>query len=221
MPFAFLFFAGCWTFDKSEYPAVALTSAPEGKDVTVEVAGFDASQTMYVPTYGMTTVVEPVAYGRCHRRVFWGTTTYATTTYLPQVATTAQFRDQAVQALERAGFLTRAPNAAYRVEVVFSGPFATDGETLEMLCWSVFSLFTAERGIQTWQAQLRIHDKATGRLLLEHRLSQQYTATAWGLIPFFSPAAAGTTEAWAMKAWCLSALTDRAVAEATAFLSRR
>lgn len=217
LPLSAVLLAGCFTFDQSEFPSPALTSAPEGKDITVEIAGFDASVTTYLPACGYTTVVEPYRCGR-GRRVLWGSTTYATTTYLPQVSTTAQFRDRATEALERAGFLTRAPNPRYSVEVTFDGPYATNGENAEMLCWSLLTLFTADRGIQTWNARLRIHDKTTGRLMMEHGYSQTYHATAWGLVPFFSPAAAGTTDAWTMKAWCLSALTDRAVADATAFL---
>jgi hypothetical protein len=117
--------------------------------------------------------------------------------------------------------LTRAPQPKFTAEVRFEGPFATNGENAEMLCWSLFSLFTADRGIQTWNAHLRIHDNVTGRLLFERRYTQTYHATAWGLIPFFSPAAAGTTDSWTMKSWCLSALTDIAVADATGFLSKQ
>lgn len=214
--------AGCMTFDRSEFPETVLTSAPEGKDIAVEVAGFDASVTTYVPSYGYTTVVEPHAcrHGR-RRHVIWGSSTYATTTYYPSVSSTPRFRDRATEALERAGFLTRAPNPAYSIEVVFDGPYVTQGESTEMLCWSLFSLFTADRGIQTWNARLRIHDKASGRLLHEHNYSQTYHATALGLVPFFSPAAAGTTDDWTMTSWCLSALTDRAIADATAFLAKK
>lgn len=218
---ALMLLAGCVTFDQSEFPETQTARAPDGTNITVQIAGFDASMTTYLPMHGYTTVAEPYHCGRRRGRTFWGSRTYMTTTYLPQVSSTAMFRDRATEALERAGFLTRAPKPAYSIEVKFDGPYATNGENFEMFCWSLFSVFTAERGIQTWNARLTVHDNATGRLLFERTYAQTYHATAWGLVPFFSPAAAGTTDAWTMKAWCLSALTDRAIADATGFLSKK
>jgi hypothetical protein len=49
--------------------------------------------------------------------------------------------------------------------------------------------------------------------------SERYSALVWGPIPLFSPASSDKTSASKMQGWCLSALTDRAMADATAFLA--
>jgi hypothetical protein len=209
--------AGCVTFDQTPFPDVHIPSAPKGTDITLQIAGFSASRTTFLPTYGYTTVVGPAP--ACRGRRAWGPRTYTTVSYQAQLSDTPIFRDRATDAFERAGFLTRAPQPRYRVEVTFDGPFATGADHVEAAAWSLLSLLTADRGIQTWRAALRLHDNATGRLVHARDYTQTYHATAWGPVPLFSPAAAGTTDEWAMTVFCLSALTDRAVADAAAFLA--
>lgn len=213
--------AGCVTVEKSEYPQLVVASAPEGRDVMVKVEGFLATQTDYVAVYGYSMQYAPtdIHVGRYGR--YWAPVTVATETYVPQVSQTTAFQDRAVGALEKAGFLVKAPNPTYSVEVTFAGPYTTSSDRWSEVGWSVFSLFLAERGTQTWSAKLKIRDIATGRLLLDHDYEQRYQATVLGLIPFFSTAASDDVSASVMKAWCLSALTDRAVSDAAAFLAAR
>lgn len=218
-----LAFSGCWTFVQSEYPSVELATAPQGIEATVRLSGFEATVTTYDVAYGYTTVTEPYPYHdrRGRYRETWGSTTYRTETFVPRTSPTTVFLDRATEAMEKAGFVLRAPNPHYGVEVKFDGPFMEDGDGSSMVCWSLFTLFTADRGIQNWRAKLKIYDLCTGHLLMEHSYSERYQATVWGPVPFTAIAGTDATSPGKMKGWCLSALTDRAVADATAFIANR
>ena len=215
--------AGCWTFEQCEYPKTALTSAAEGSDVSVRLSGFEATVTTYDSAYSYTTVSEPYPYRDRHGRYHhaWGTSTYRTETLIPHTSPTRVFLDRATESMEKAGFVTRSPNPRFGVEVKFDGPFSEDGDNASMVCWTLFTLFTAERGIQNWGARLKIYDLATGKLLMEHSYAERYQATVWGPVPFTAIMGTDATSPGKMKGWCLSALTDRAIADATAFLAGR
>ena len=121
--------------------------------------------------------------------------------------------------MEKAGFILRAPSPRYGVEVKFDGPFVSDGERAAEAAWTIFSLLTADYGVNTWTAKLKVYEVATGKLLMHCDYSERYSALVWGPIPLFSPAGSDKTSVSSMQRWCLMALTDRAMADATAFLS--
>lgn len=211
--------AGCMSFNETEFPAVSLTPLPADKPVKVQLAGFDAVITTYVPVYGYATVVGgPGWYGPHHR--YCATPyaqTVATETIVPQAAPTTVFRDRACEALERSGCVLQAADPQYRLEVTFSGPVITDGDAWTGVAWNVFTLLTADYAAQLWTAKMKIHDVKTGRLVLFRDYEQRYSVTVWGPIPIFSPGASSKTKYSAMQSWCLTALTDRALADALVF----
>lgn len=214
---------GCLTVHHCEYPEVVMSQAPAGAETRVQLSGFEATITSYVPVYGHETVWRP-SHGYWHHGRYRGyggmsTETYTTTTYIPQTNPTTAFVEQAQDRLENAGFLVNGTNAAYRVEVKFSGPTVTDGERSAQLLWLLCSALSADYGVQTWTAKLRIYDVASGKLLMHNDYSERYTAVVWGPIPILSPAGSDQTDSTVMQSWCLSALTDRAMADASAFLS--
>lgn len=216
--------AGCFTVHQSAYPEVTMSRAPEGREIAVQLAGFEATVVSYLPVYGYETVWREHAYRDRHGRFRDGglyPATYSTTTYIPQAHLTPAFIERAQDALENAGFAVGLTNAAYRVEVRFTGPAVTDGDRTAEFLWLVCSLLSGDYSAQTWSARLRITEAATGRLLLHRDYSQKYAAAVWGPIPIFSPAAATATDAGVMQTWALSALTDRAMADATRFLADR
>ncbi|MGN0832029.1 MAG: hypothetical protein ACI4RD_00090 [Kiritimatiellia bacterium] len=215
--------SGCWTIRETEHPAVAVAALPEGKSVGVQLAGFEATVTSYDVVYGYTTVTGyngPWHYGRhgWHGGGF-SSATYATATCVPQVLSTAAYRDRASDALERAGCILRTTKPDYRVEVRFEGPFSDAGDGWATFGWVVCTLFTADYSGQTWRAQLRIHDLQTGKLVLSRTLAQRDEAVVWGPIPLFSPGASERTTDGVQKHLCLTALTDLAVAEAMQFFA--
>lgn len=215
--------SGCFTLDETAYPETRLTGLGEGRDMKVQVSGFEATITSYVPVYGYETVYRThCGYGR-HRRGWGGlsASTYSTTTYVPRIDATSAFVERATDALEKSGFTVSADGAQYRVDVKFSGPMVSGTDLGVEAAWFILSAFSASYGTQTWTAQLKIYDLATGKLAMHNDYVQRYQATVWGPIPLFSPACADLTTDNAMQSWCLTALTDRAMADATAFLAAK
>ena len=225
MPFAFALvcLSGCVSFNETEYPVVALPHFPAGKEVKVQVSGFDALITSYIPVYGYSTVYGgDYWYGR-HGHWYGGpyATTVATETYVPQASPTSAFRDRATETLEKCGAILRAPDPKYRIEVTFGGPMISDGDYAEMLAWNILTILTADYAAQTWTGKLKIYEVATGKLVFSRDYSQKYEVTVWGPIPIFCPGASSKTKYNAIQSWCLTALTDLSVADAVGFLTKQ
>ena len=214
--------SGCWTVKETEHPLVAVAALPEGRDLRIQVAGFDATYTTYDAAYGYTTVMGYDAW--CGRRGWyggWRPVTYSSATYVPRTEATSVYRDRAADTLERAGCILKTKDPQYQVEVRFSGPLAESGDGWRTFGWMLCTIFTADWGGATWNAQLRVHDLKSGKLIMSRDLSERDEAVVWGPIPFFSPAGSDRNSAQTMKNLCLTALTDRAVAEALNFLAGR
>jgi hypothetical protein len=217
---ALLASAGCFTVTETEYPASTFTAAPANKNLHVQLSGFEAAITTYVPVYGYETVLTP-GRGPGPRRHRLYATTIATETYVPQVNNSTVFLDRATDTLEKCGYILQTTTPKYRVEVKFSGPFVSDGEVAEAAAWSLFSILTADYGVQTWSARLKIHNLTTGKVELFKDYTQKYESLVWGPIPIFSPAGSDKSNYNMMQSWCLTALTDLAMADATAFLANK
>ena len=214
---------GCFTWHETAPVQVQLSQVPKGGEIKVALSGFAATITEYIPVYGYQTyyVHGGPAWGRHGRRYWYGGhyETASTETLIPKVEKTEVFLRRAQNQLEDSGFLLRATPADYNVDVMFEGPFITDDErTLEWV-WMLCSVLSAEYSAQTWTAKLRIYDNKTGRVAFAREYSQKYDNVAWS--PLFFIGLAGYTRNTYnyMQSWCLTALTDRAVADATAFLA--
>ena len=217
MTLSLLAFAGCFTIFESDYPAVEMSAAGNA-DIKVQLAGFEAAVTTYEVVYGYETAYR-YHYGYRRNYGYWGPSTVMTETYVPHTRATSTFIDRATEILELNGFNPKTDKPEYRIEVKFDGPFVSDGERAAEAAWTIFSLLTADYGVHTWTAKLKVYEVATGKLLMHHQYSERYSALVWGPIPLFSPAGSDKTAASSMQRWCLMALTDRAMADATAFLS--
>ena len=208
--------AGCWTFSETPYPASAVTAAPTNS-VPVVVAGFEAMITEYESVHGYQTVYVPGYHGRHHYEPGYFETV-PTVTMVAQQRSSDMFLKRAQDELEDAGFAV-SPAGRYIVEVTFSGPFKSNGDASAEICWPVFTLFTVDYGAADWSAKLRVREAGTGRLVFHHEYTQHYETKVFGLIPLFSIAECPNTGRDFIQSWCLAALTDRAVADASAFLS--
>ena len=115
----------------------------------------------------------------------------------------------------------RVSPADYTVDVTFAGPFVSSSETAKEWAWMLCSVLTTEYSVQTWTAKLKIYDNKTGRVLFHEDYSQTYEDLVFS--PLFFVGLAGYTENTYsyMQNWCLTALTDRAMAATTAFLARK
>lgn len=214
--------AGCWTVREAQKPEIPNVRLPAGKELKVQVAGFDMTVTTYEAAYGYATVSGfggPYYDCRGRYRGGYGTATYTTTEYIPHTESTPVYRNRATDALERAGCIVQARDPKYRVEVRFDGPFSESGDAWATAGWLVCTIFTADFGAQNWTAKVKVHDLTTGKLLHEKDLSVRDEAVAWGPIPIFSPSCAARTSGSVLKDNCLTALTDLACADAVSFLA--
>ena len=209
--------AGCFTLHETPYPGAETSRAPEGKDVSVRLSGFKATITEYVPVYGYSTAY--VDHGPYRRGGHYATV--STQTYIPQVRQNEAFLARAQELLEEKGFLLKAETPQYLVDVSFAGPFVTEGEQWAEALWMLCSLLSADYGVQTWKAKLKVYDNSTGKIVFHRDYSQRYQVVVWGPLPFISPASSSKNSYNAMQSWCLTALTDRAMADASAFLASK
>jgi hypothetical protein len=221
-----LLLAGCFTIRQTEMPVSQMTRAPEGRDVKVALSGFSAILTEYIPVYGYETVyVDHGWHDRGPRRRggwYGGHYEMATTeTLIPQTRSNEAYRLRAQATLEENGFLLRATPSDYTVDVTFAGPFVSSSETAAEWAWMLCSILTTEYSVQTWTAKLKVYDNKTGRVIFHEDYSQKYEDLVFS--PLFFVGLAGYTENTFgyMQNWCLTALTDRAMASATAFLAQR
>jgi hypothetical protein len=218
IPFAASAFAGCITFSETQFPVAAPAPIDANRTLSVQLSGFEATVTTYVPIYGWETVHDSTPCRR-HRHHTHTYETIAVETYIPQVENTLAYIRRATDTFEKCGFTLQSATPQYRVDVAFSGPFVSNGESVESLAWALLSLLTADYGVQTWSARMKIYDLSTGKVCLYKEYSQKYESYIWGPIPIFSPAWSGKNSYNAMQSWCLTALTDRATADATQFLA--
>lgn len=212
-------FTGCFTVYESDLPEVEFPRIAEDKNLCLQVAGFEATVTTYLPVYGYGTVLAPAYSGRRHHHL--AARTYTTETYIPQVSRSAEYLSRASEALSRAGFALQTTSPVYRVEVKFEGPFADDSDSFVDAAATLCSLFTADYEVQAWAAKLNITDLKSGKVVFFKDYTERQQVTVWGPIPFFSPAGSGKTAFNRIQGRCLSALTDRAVADAARFLAEK
>lgn len=213
---------GCWTFCESEYPKVEIPSRAEcvrklggnaATNLTISVRGFAALLTEYEAVHGFQTVYVP---GYCGYRYYHPGyyETVSVSTYMPQRRSTDMFLRRAVDTFEKTGIIVSDVNPDCIVEVSFDGPFVDSGDEVKRLAWNVFSVFFCDYSAVRWNAALRIRDARTGRLIHHRDLTQRYETNVFGLIPLFGISSSKATDGATMQTWCLSALTDCAVADA-------
>ena len=215
---AVVLLTGCWTFGTSEYPQTQTAAAPASTNITVAVTGFAAVQRWVRDVVSYDTVYVPGYYGRRYYRPGY-VATVPSRHFIEEASPTDAFRLRAQDLLEKAGFSVGATTPDLTVDVVFAGPAQESGDATAELAWMVCTLFFCDYDAQVWTAQLRIRDNRTGKLVFHNDYSQRYETKVFGLIPLFGPASCEETGYGYMQSWCLSALTDRAVADATAFLA--
>jgi len=210
--------SGCWTFHESDYPQTCAIKVPDGKSVSVKVSGFSAILTDYYTVSTYQTVYVP-GYCGYHHYYPGHFATVPSTVSVPQARMTDIFIRRARDAFEQGGYVLEAAVPDWTVDVEFQGLSIEDGDQAKAILWKLCTLFFCDYSTVTWYAKLRIHDNRTGKLVLSHDYEQRYETKVFGLIPLFGISACDKTSPSRMQCWCLAALTDRAVADATAFLA--
>ena len=211
--------SGCWTFNESQYPTVEY-SAPRSSatNLTLAVTGYECVFSGYESVQGFSTVYMPGYYGRRYY-VPGRYETVSTVTYVPTRRASDMFLVRSRELFEQAGYSLGAMVPTYSVEVRFEGPYSTMADFNKSLGWMLCTVFFCDYSSSTWTAKLKIRDNSTGKLLFHRTYEQRYEANVFSLIPLFGPQSCHETTLEQMQIWCLSALTERTVADATAFLS--
>lgn len=212
---------GCWTFGKSEYPAVATTSATgNASKLMLAVNGYETVVSSYEVMHGYSTVFYPGYCGRhCYYPGYYGVEPTFAAVRCPHASD--MFLKRARELFDDAGFSQASGSAVpdYTVEVNFGGPMTDSGDVWKSVAWMVCTAFLCDYDAVEWSAKLRIRDNRTGKIVFKHDYVQRYESNAFGLIPLFSIGSCEELQNDYEQGWCLAALTDRTVADATAFLA--
>ncbi len=213
---------GCWTFNESEFPKTELSMSPKTEKgaFSVGLNGFEATVVEYTTAHGYSTVFVPGYYGRHHFHP-GGFEMISTTTTIANNRPTDIFLKRAKERLEDAGYIIASSTPDWAIEVNFSGPIITSSDRTKSALWMVCSVFFLDYSTELWTAKLRVRDNRTGELVFHREYSQRYETNVFGLIPIFGIAGCDESSGNYMLTWCLSALTDRALADATSFLASK
>ena len=208
--------SGCWTVSETEYPQGAIRKLPQGKTMKVSVIGFKTGLYEYTPTPGheaMLTNLDDCVDGP-YAKANVVTNTYAGLLSVPANRMIAR----AEIGLERKGYTIVKVNPQYVVEVNFAGPFPRDYTVLKQVGLAICTLFTMEKETAKWTARLNVYDRATNKVVFTRDYTQEYEVSVWGPIPVASPACEPKITEHAANNWAVTALSDRAIDDASDFL---
>jgi len=215
LPVLSLLIVGCWTVSETEYPTVAVTPS---QGVRVKLTNFRTGDYNYLPVEGHEsmsgTEIDPLLIGPDRE-------TQTETSWRMQHAASGRRTSRMVAELKRKGYVIDMRKPQYVIDVKFSEPTWPDNDVLRQLGYCICTLFTAENMIVTWTARLTIRDGVTNKVLYRKDFEQTYDITVWGPIPVGSPACCEKSSHTGVNSWTLTALSDRAIAEATAFITGR
>lgn len=218
--------AGCFTVYETESPVVVMSKVTGDKKVAVE--GFLATVVTYLPIYttetGFVDHGPYYRYGRHHRHYYGPGPMLATTTtetLVPQVGTTDAYVKRAQSRLEEAGCILRASPAKYVVSGEFGGPFDPSGANWRRAAIDLGTGLFAMYDTASYTLSVKVYDQETGKPLFAQNYEQTYSATGFSPLWLFGLMAYENITTSFQQGWCLSALTDRALADVSAFLSQQ
>ena len=212
--------SGCWTVSETEFPAVTTTTAPSGKSVIVKLANFRTGVYDYKMVEGHETMQGAADKDKVEKD-FQQAYVDSKMSWMLQKSASGSLSSRAMVELRRQGFIVDPDRAKYMIEVAFTGPVLPDCDVLRMCGYYLCTLFTAENAKVTWSAKLNVRDANTDESLFEKDYTQEYAITTWGPLPLLSPCFSLKTSGIYVNSWALTALTDTAVADATAFIAKR
>lgn len=202
--------AGCWTVSETAYPEVTVASVPQGRRIAVRLSDFRTGVNVYAPVEGHASMNPEEAEE---------TRQPTNAVHALQRTATGCIVSRVVAELKRKGYAIDHMNPDYTIEVKFRGPEFYEYDLLRQLGYMVCTLLTAEKNEVTWSATLTVYDKAGKKSLFTKEYVQNYQVTIWGPIPIASPACNVKGTERAASSWALTALSDAALADATAFIA--
>lgn len=212
--------SGCWTISETEYPAVSVTQAPVGKSVSVKLANFRTGVYDYKMVEGHETM-EGQAKPEDVKKDFQQAYVDSSMSWMLQSSASGALVSRTMTELRRQGYVIDPKNAKYMIEIAFSGPVLPEHDVLRQWGYYLCTIFTAENTKVTWSAELHVRNAETDESLFEKSYTQEYEIMTWGPLPLLSPCFSLKTSVTHANSWALTALTDAAVADASAFLAKR
>ena len=217
--------AGCFTVYETECPEVVISKVEGDKKVAVE--GFLTTVVTYASVYttetGFVDRGPYYRYGRHHRRYYAPSpmfTTTTTETLIPQVSTTDAYMKRAQSRLEEAGCILRASPAKYVVSGEFAGPFNPQGANWRRAAIDLGTALFAMYDTASYTLSVKVYDQDTGKPIFAQNYEQTYSATGFSPLWILGMMAYDNITSGFQHSWCLSVLTDRAMADVSAFLSQ-
>ena len=217
--------AGCFTVYETETPEVVMSKVAGDKKVAVE--GFLTTVVTYTSVYttetGFVDRGPYYRYGRHHRHYYAPGPMLATTTtetLIPQVSTTDAYMKRAQSRLEEAGCILRAAPAKYVVSGEFAGPFNPPGANWRRAAIDLGSALFAMYDTASYTLSVKVYDQDTGKPIFAQNYEQTYSATGFSPLWILGMMAYDNITSGFQHSWCLSVLTDRAMADVSAFLSQ-
>lgn len=211
--------SGCWTVSETEYPDIEVTRLPAGKTASVSFSGFAVDLQKYVPVEGheqMKTNAADRVDGPCAKA-----SSATNVFYVTRNTASSKLMDRAAIGLERKGFEIKAMKPQYVIDMKFEGPFDRDYDALKWFGFSLCTIFTADKNVETWTGRMRVFDYAAKKQLFVKHYTNECAITVWGPIPIASPACHPRITCTACSSQALSAMTDEAMADASKFIVDR
>ena len=210
--------AGCWTVSETEFPQVEVKQAPVGKTVKVKLANYRTGVYNYALVEGHEAMSNSCAQASneeakrqqaeyVDRTMSWGL----------QNSASGRLVSRSIAELERKGYKIDRETPDYIIELKFAN--GSEDHVLRQIGYLICTLFTCEKNESNWKATLTVYDSTHTKALYTKDYEQDYEVTVWGPIPVASPACSRKISDHAGHSWALTALSDRALADATAFIA--
>ena len=212
--------SGCWTVSETEFPAVSTTAAPSGKSVIVKFANFRTGVYEYKAVEGHETM-QGAADINDVKKEFQQNYVDSSMSWMLQNSASGSLVSRAMTELARQGYTVDPKKAKYQIEIAFKGPELPEHDVLRQCGYYLCTLFTAENTKVTWSAEMQVRNAATDELYLKKDYTQEYEIMTWGPLPLLSPCFSLKTSVTHANSWALTALTDIAIADATAFIANK
>lgn len=215
-----LLLSGCWTVSETEFRTVNVTPVPVGKTIKVKLANYRTGVYNYVPVEGHESM-DPSSGKTSAEEAKRQQASHVDQNAAWELQRTASGRlvSRSIAELERKGYTIDRDKPDYVISLRFIGPHYYEHDVLRQLGYMLCTLFTAEKIETTWQVHLAVFNADMTKVLYEKEFEQNYQATVWGPIPIASPACNEKITEHAADSWALTALTDTAIEDATAFIA--
>jgi len=213
---------GCYTFSETEFPEVSITPVPAGKKVSVRLRSFRTGVfDKYIPVEGHETMI-PGGDAKDDAVLAQDADIDVGLQWYLGQSPSVMVVVRSLNELKRKGY-TIAPKDKrdFVIQATFSGPEFYDQDMWRVIGTTVCTLAMYEKNEVTWRAKMQVLDSTGEKVLLEKEYEQHYEASFGGPCPICSTAMHPMALERGVNSWAITALNDRLMADATAFIVKQ